>query len=256
VDLFERYGLDLPTTWEKLEIAVAKFHEEGIVPIAVSLSDRPHYIAEFCILAAGSPSEHLARPKTMSDLPQSWIKGMELLRTLYTMHAFPANVNATTQAASSELFSTKRAAMQVDGSWFANGLPPGNMDTTVVIPFPAYAPEADPTTSIGGVSMGFYLSRSAWNDPEKRDAAVDLLHFLSTGDNAAALGGFIFTGKLLDSSYQMVNNAKFMNAPIQDVMSPEARAAWFGSIPGIAEGTIAPARMWESVMKMNPFATE
>ena len=33
-----------------LETAVAKFNEEAIVPIAVSLSDVPHYIAEFSIL--------------------------------------------------------------------------------------------------------------------------------------------------------------------------------------------------------------
>ena len=35
-DLFEKYGLDLPTDWEKLEAAVKKFSAEGIVPIAAS----------------------------------------------------------------------------------------------------------------------------------------------------------------------------------------------------------------------------
>jgi len=256
VDLFEQYGLELPTTWEKMEIAVETFHREGIVPIAVSLSDTPHYIAEFCILAAGSPAEHLARPRGADAVPRSWTLGMELLHTLYTMNAFPANVNATTHAAVSELFSSGRAAMQIDGSWFANGLPADSMDSTVVIPFPVWSPDADPTAFIGGVSMGFYLSRSAWDDPEKRAAAVDLLAFLSTGDNAAALGGFAFTGRLLESSYEMLSRAQWMNAPIQDVMNPEARACWFGAIPGIAEGMVDPAQMWTEVMGMSPFAAE
>lgn len=253
VDLFEEYDLELPDTWQKLEIAIRKFNEVGIVPIAVSLSDRPHYIAEFCILSAGSPSEHLARPRTGEPVPQSWILGMELIHKLYAMNAFPKNVNATTEAATSEMFRRKRAAMQLDGSWFANGLPSENMDTTIVIPFPAYSASAEPTACIGGISMGFYLSRSAWEDSSRREAAVDLLAFLSTGDNATALGGYAFSGKLLKSANDMTQNALFMNAPFQDVMDPEARAVWFGSITGIAEGSVNPAEMWNEVISMDPF---
>ena len=54
-DLFERYGLPLPDTWEHLEQAVAGFAAAGIVPIAVSLSDIPHYLAECAVLAASTP---------------------------------------------------------------------------------------------------------------------------------------------------------------------------------------------------------
>lgn len=42
LDLFERYGLDLPMDMRKSEKAVAVFRANGIVPIAISLSDIPH----------------------------------------------------------------------------------------------------------------------------------------------------------------------------------------------------------------------
>ena len=84
-DLFEQYGLELPTDWAKLETAIAKFNEVGIVPIAVSLSDIPHYIAEFAIIASGTPQEHMARPKTIEEVPDSWYEGMDLIAKLYTM---------------------------------------------------------------------------------------------------------------------------------------------------------------------------
>ncbi len=253
VDLFEANQIELPTTWEKLETAIRAFQKLDIIPIAISLSDVPHYLAEYCILAAGSTQDHLARPAKGEAVPDSWVQGMELIRRLYRLGAFPTDVNATTNDIAGQLFRDKGAAMQLEGSWFANGIPAENMDSTIVMPFPAYAQEADPTAYIGGVSMGFYVSRAAWENPSKRDAAVDLLAFLTTGDNAKALGGFVFTGKLLESSYAMTQEGIVMNPPLQDAMDPAARALWFASIPGIADGSVDPADMWNQVMALSPF---
>lgn len=252
-DLFEAHGLELPTTWEKLETAIKKFNEVGIVPISVSLGDVPHYIVEFCILSAGPPEDYMARPAKGEPVPQSWTDGMRLLRRLYQLSAFPTDVTATTQSATSQMFREKRAAMQIDGSWFANGIPVENMNTTIVLPFPGYAEDAAPSVCISGVSMGFYVSRAAWEDPAKRDAAVDLLALLTTGDNAAALSGYSFFGRLQESANQMIETSTTMNPPIQDAMDPEARAYWFSSIPGIVEGATDPAGMWAQVMAMDPF---
>lgn len=253
-DLFEKYGLELPTTWDKLETAIKTFKDNGVVPISVSLSDVPHYIAEFSILSSGSVEDHLARPAKGEAVPESWVEGMKLIHQLYELGAFPADVNATTEAVTSQMFRDKKAAMQLDGSWFANGIPAENMDSTVVIPFPTHSDKADPTAFIGGVSMGFYLSRKAWEDETKRDAAVDLLAFLTTGDNGKSLGGYAFTGKLLESSYEMINNARAMDGPFQDVMDQEARNVWFSAIPGMADGTVDPAQLWAQVMELDPFA--
>ena len=166
-DLFEQYGLPLPDTWEHLEQAVTGFRAAGVVPIAVSFSDIPHYLAECAVLACASPEEYAARPTRMEDVPQSWIEGMALIRRLYELGAFPDDALNTSESITSQLFRDKKAAMQFDGSWFANTLPADNMDTVVILPVPRLQGEGG--TVIGGVSMGFYLTRRAWDDPDRRD---------------------------------------------------------------------------------------
>ena len=152
------------------------------------------------------------------------------------------------------MFKDKKAAMQIDGSWFANGIPAANMDTTIVMPFPTYAEDADKTAFIGGVSMGFYLTRKAWDDPAKRDAAVALLAHLTNADSATKIGGYQFTGKLLESSYEMINNANYMLSPFQDSMTKEAREAWLlGCISSIADGSMTAKECWEKVIALKPF---
>jgi len=250
-DLFQRYGVELPATWAELETAIRVFRENGVVPISVSLSDVPHYLAEFAILASGSVEDYQARPQTDAELPQSWVDGMALIRRLYELGAFPDNVNTTSESCTSQLFREKKAAMQLDGSWFANSLPEENMDTTVVVPFPSVQGNGDAV--IGGVSMGFYLTRRAWEDDEKRDAAVQLLAYLATGENARTLGGFQFTGALLESSYALTEHPLY--GPIQDQMSQEARNEWFRLIPAVATGTVSPEELWQLVMAQKPFGT-
>lgn len=252
-DLFEKYGLDLPTDWDKLVRAITVFHENGIVPIAVSFSDIPHYLIEHAILASGPPQMYMARPRPGETVPESWIKGTALLNTLYQLGAFPEDCNATTESITSMMFLQKRAAMQVDGSWFANGIPRENHDSTIVLPFPAYAEDAQTGAVVSGVSSGFYLTQRAWDDPDKRDAAVDLLRFLTAEENAASLGGFQFTGELARSANEMLENAVALSV-IQDDMEPETRAdLWFSKIPGIVDGTADPARMWEKIISADPF---
>ena len=248
-DLFEQYGLQLPDTWAELETAIEVFRQNGVVPISVSLSDVPHYLAEFAILSSGSVSDYLARPQALEAVPQSWVDGMELIRRLYELGAFPDNVNTTDESYTSQLFRDKKAAMQLDGSWFANSLPEENMETTVVIPFPDYQGDGDAV--IGGVSMGFYLTRRAWEDTAKRDAAVALLAYLATGDNARTLGGYQFTGALLTSSYALTEHPLY--GPLQDQMSQEARNEWFRLIPAVAAGTVTPQELWALVMAQKPF---
>lgn len=255
VDLFEAYDLPLPTDWEKFEHAIAVFSQNGIVPLAASLSDIPHYLAEITILACGSVEDHRARPTAVSDMPDSWLRGMELLRHLYSIGAFASNVNTTSHDMATALFSSKKAAMQVDGSWLANSIPQDNWDSTIVLPFPVYHEEADPEAILGGTSMGFYMTRRAWTDPAKRDAALDLFTRL-TGEKAAEGLGFAFSGRLYASSQAMYNTAMMRDAitePMQDSMDPDVRAWWFSQISGIAEGTIEPMQALTELIERGAF---
>lgn len=253
-DLFEQYDLELPTTWERFEQAIITFRGAGIVPISVSFSDVPHYLAEMAILVSGPVEDHEARPQSLEQVPASWYGGMALIRHLQELGAFADNAFATTEEMSSQLFRDKKAAMQLDGSWFANSIPKASMDTTIVMPMPAYDEKADGRAFIGGTSMGFYLTRKAWEDPEKRDAAVLLLAWLTSKESARALGGLELSGALLDSSYALLENDDVMLRPFQDDMDQEAREIWLlDCVAAVAEGKMTAEECWQRVMQQRPF---
>ena len=254
-DLFERFDLDLPTDKEKFEKAVSVFRENGIVPLAISLSDIPHYLVEFSILASGSVEDHQAKPTNVSEIPQSWLSGMELIRHLYRIGAFPDNVNATSEDLTTSMFINKQAAMLLDGSWRANGIPKESWDTTMILPFPAYSDDTDPASIIGGTSMGFYISKRVWEDDIKRDAAVSLLAHL-TGEEARVRLGFNFGGKMLKSALALTAAASdrgVLAFPISDTMDSEARNYWFSQIPAIADGTADISQVLEETIRRGAF---
>ena len=252
VDLFEQYDLPLPDTWAHLEEAVRGFAAAGVTPIAVSFSDIPHYLAECCLLACATPEEYAARPASLDEVPQSWHEGMALIRRLYELGAFPADALNTSETVTSQLFRDGRAAMQFDGSWFANTLPAERMDHVRVLPVPRYAGEGGAV--IGGVSMGFYLTRRAWDDPARRDAAVGLLAWLTAPDNAALLGTEEISGKLAESARALTADAGRMLGPLQDAMNKDARETWLlQCVPAGADGRMTPEACWDRVMGMGAF---
>ena len=87
-DLFEQYGAPLPKDWASLLEAIKIFRENGILPIAISLSDIPHYLAEMSLLACASKEDLAARPKTFEEVPASWLEAMSLIRELAEAGAF------------------------------------------------------------------------------------------------------------------------------------------------------------------------
>ena len=194
------------------------------------------------------------RPVTMDEVPQSWLDGMELIRRLYTLGAFPENTLNTSEALTSQMFRDKQAAMQFDGSWFMNSLPPENMDSIEVMPVPSAA--GDGVGIIGGVSMGFYLTRRVWDDPTRRDAAVDLLSWLTQPEHLNRLADWQISGALAASVEDVVALSADMLRPIQDDMDRSARERWLLTcVPTVAAGDMTAEECWEQVMALDPFGT-
>ena len=252
-DLFEQYGAPLPKDWPSLLEAIRIFRENGIVPIAVSLSDIPHYLAEMSVLACASREEQQERPKTYEEVPASWLEAMGVIRELAEAGAFADNAGSTYESASTEQFLNKQAAMQMDGSWMDSAFPAGMMDTLAVLPMPRRNGEGTSDCYLGGVSMGFYLTRRAW-ESRHRDAAVKLLAELTSEESIRELGSSSLSGRLLDSAEDM-RAGRQMVSPLQDAMNSKAREVWLlECIPAVAEGEMTPEECWRRVMALNPFA--
>ena len=167
-DLFDQYNLELPTDWASMEKAIKTFKNNGIIPIACSLNNVPHYWIEFLMLYAAGVDEYTSVPTTA---PEGWVKGIEMFKTLRDMGAFPEDTDTVDDAYTGQLFRDKQAAMQLDGSWYAGNIE--DTDNTVVIAFPGVPDQkAEAGSLVGGISSGFYITKKAWDDPDKRDAAV------------------------------------------------------------------------------------
>ena len=251
-DVFEACGVPLPADWESFCACIRAFREKGVVPIAVSLSDIPHYLAEFALLCCASPEELQARPRTLAEVPVSWYEAMALIREMTEMGAFADNAFATDESASTGLFRDKKAAMQIDGSWLASSLPKESMQNTMVLPVPKHNGSGMAENCIGGVSMGFYLTRRAWRS-DRRDAAVLLLGMLTREDSLRRLGYSGLNGRLIESAEELVAGRDLIG-PLQDAMNREAREVWLlECIPAVAAGRMTPGECWEKVMSLHPF---
>ena len=251
-DLFEKYGAPLPEDWDSLLEAIRIFRENGIVPIAVSLSDIPHYLAEMALLACANAEEQQARPKTYEEVPASWLEAMSVIRELAEAGAFADDAGSTYEQVTTDLFLNKQAAMQMDGSWLASSFTAEMMETMDVLPMPLHSGKGTADCYIGGVSMGFYLTRRAWKSA-RRDAAVALLADLTAEENIRRLANTTISGHLLDSS-ETLSTGRTMVSPLQDAMNNRAREAWLlECIPAVAEGRMTPEECWHRVMSMDPF---
>lgn len=258
-DLFDQYDLPLPTTWGNLLAAITVFKANGIIPISVSFSDVPHYWIENMILSQGGIADHQVNPK--DAYPASWATALGYFRTLYDMGAFPTDVNATTNDITGNLFKEKKAAMQVDGSWFLGGIP--DQAGTIVIPFPVTpGGKKDPSDIIAGFSSGFYISTKAWNDLDKRDAAAKFVMFMTSADSiakltkdtgaaAAVVPASPDLTDLQKSGVDLINDAKGEDMPIDSRMSKEAWTYLISMIGPIATGKASPEDVLKQAVELN-----
>lgn len=169
-ELFEDNGLEIPTDWASFLKAVETFKAKDIIPVAMSLNEVPHYWIEHLLLGMSGKAGYEAVP-TADAIPQEWIAALDTIKTLKDMGAFPKDTDTIDNAFAEQLFKDKKAAMIVNGSWFLSGIT--DQDNTVVVPFPT--PEGGKVQAgeiVGGLSNGFYITKKAWEDPDKRDAAV------------------------------------------------------------------------------------
>lgn len=177
-DLFDQYSLELPTDWDSLVTAIETFKENDIIPIACSLNNVPHYWIEFLMLYAAGPDEYTSVPETA---PEGWVKGLETFKTLRDMGAFPEDTDTVDDAYTTQLFVDKKAAMKLDGSWFSGNVE--DTENTVVIAFPGVeGQKAEAGTMVGGISSGFYITKKAWEDPDKKAAAVKFVEAHTSKD--------------------------------------------------------------------------
>ena len=257
-DLFDQYGVELPTDWESLTNAIAVFKENGIIPIACSLNNVPHYWIEFLMLYSAGEESYTSVPETA---PAEWAAGLETFKTLRDMGAFPEDTDTVDDAYVGQLFKDKKAAMQLDGSWYLGGVT--DVENTVVIPFPGVENQkAKAGALVGGMSSGFYITKKAWDDPDKRDAAVKFVmahtnkdsvqkYWNGNGQAACAVEPIDGMSPLALSGLEYSSAASSICAPTDSRIDPEAYKIIVGGIVKVSTGELSAQDLLDEALSVN-----
>ncbi len=257
-DLFDQYGLELPTDWDKLLRAIEVFNINGIVPIAVSLNNVPHYWIEFLLLSAAGSDSYTTVPETA---PDDWCRGLDMFKTLRDLGAFSEDADIIDNDYAADMFKNKQAAMQLDGSWYLRGIP--DQYNTVLVPFPVIpGGKAQSGFMVGGISSGFYITKKAWNDPDKRDAAVKFImahtcseavqvYWNGNGQAAAVVQAIDNMTPLGVSGMEYSQAATSISSPTDARISQEAYNTLVAGIADISTGIRTSENLLNEVLSIN-----
>ena len=185
--VLDQCGIEIPGpdyTWSQFLEDCQTIKECGFIPIACSLFETPHYLFEFTVMNNGTVHDHYQCPRLTEDgqlkdepVSRKWIQALNDIKLFYDEGFFPENTLTASDTETVSLFAEGKAAFLVDGSWkvgyFTENYP-DHLNNYLVSYFPGKGGRAA-TDAIGGISMGYYITRKAWNDLDKRQAAVDFV---------------------------------------------------------------------------------
>ncbi|MGL5260380.1 MAG: ABC transporter substrate-binding protein [Lachnospiraceae bacterium] len=246
-DLFDKYNIVLPYDWDSLLYAIDVFKSYDVIPIACSLYDVPHYWLENFMLYTQGYDEYTTIPMTVEE---TWIEALDYFSILRNKNAFPDNTDTVGNDYIRQLFVDKQAAMILEGSWFFSEIQ--DQENTVVIPFPGVAKEDGYNHSmmVGGISSGFYITRKAWNDEEKREIAVKFVmehtkqesiqKYWENGGGVAKPASEVFLRddmtNLELSAIEYIEKMEYICSPTDSRMDPEAYKILLDGIVAISHG--------------------
>lgn len=195
-------GVDMPDadyTWDEFLRDCEQIRSCGYVPISGSLGQFPHYWFEFVVMNNGSVEDHLDIPQLGENgvliknaAAMKWLNALHDLELLYSRGFFPGDTMTSDETEVSTAFAEGKAAFMLEGSWMVSWLEsyyPDRINDYAVTFVPAKG-ERLPTQIVGGLSMGYFITRKAWDDPEKRQAAVAFVELLTSEE---VLGTFVTT---------------------------------------------------------------
>lgn len=150
-----------------------------------------------------------------------------------------------------QAFIEGKSAFLIDGSWKVGGIEglTEDIDNFTVTYVPGKN-DRKTTDMIGGLSSGYYITRKAWDDPEKRDAVVDFISYMTSDEmvskfaqvSATALKNGVSVDEsqlssLAKDGLKLVEGATGMSGAVQDQIPTECRVPVFDGMPNIVTGT-------------------
>ena len=256
-------------TWEQFLTDCQTILDNGYTPIACSLFEVPHYWFEFAVMNNGTLASQLDVPTVGADgkldaVGEKWVAALNDLKDLYERGYFPKNTLTASDAETVAMFGEGEAAFLIDGSWKVGYFSENHADEldNYSVSFVPAKGERKATEAIGGISMGYFITRKAWDDPAKREAAVKFVETLTSDETLSTFVTTEVTALVNGAKPAGLNalqqTAADVNAQItgvigavQDTITGEAKADLFGNIQKVVSGQMTAEEAVTSAMALN-----
>lgn len=215
-DVFERFGMPLPQTFEQLIAACAVFSQSGVTPMANALCEWSEIVLD-CAALCGAPQEMYGQQASLDG-------AKDVLTVLTQVGAFGGDLWNMSDAEAEAMFLSGEAAMRIDADGLAQMIPAARQDSVIVLPLPAKDGAARSVIA-GTPAFGVAVSRACWQDDARCEAAVSLITKMIAESGLAAPAG----GALAQSIAQMTKNAQDCAGLLYD-SNPDGFDSWAESV--------------------------
>ena len=189
-ELFEKYGVKIPETWDELLDAVKAFREAGVTPMALGGGDKwptNMYTDLIALRFVGDEACRACYYKTegATFLTDDWKEAMNAFKTLIDLGAFPDDALSLTRDESEVPYFNGEIPMYVHGQWFSGSLSEDMQQKVKAVKFPAVGKGYD-NQWMGGPAEGFSVAAYTAHPDEAFVACQFLAQHQS--DNGFACG--------------------------------------------------------------------
>ena len=212
-EMFDKYGVELPETYQDMVAAGRVFRQNGIIPFAMASNggNPSHFwFSEMYKQFDGALQQIRTLPKTREFATDNALKVANIIVDMRENELLPADtVSNGAWGPAFALYNEERAAMIYTYPWMLGSMDQGVQDKSVVIDVPMMpGGTVDSSTFISGfATFGFVVNKKSFNDPQKRDALMELAEFMISDEmfNELMKGGLIPT-KSYDMPFDAFND--------------------------------------------------
>jgi ABC-type glycerol-3-phosphate transport system substrate-binding protein len=204
-EIFDKYQLTPPKTYEELKQVSKVLSDNGIIPLAMGSkgSNPGHwFFSAIAFQFPGGVEDSNNLSQTFNFDTEAFNKAAQIIGEMRQLKMFPEDTIANGDWAPSVVpYSEQRAAMLFTLPWTLGNLTDEIKAKTELMHFPKFEEAAnDPATfTVGGYTMSLVINKKSFEDPDKRDAIVAVADQVLSDEMYAALagGGNLMPAKIL-----------------------------------------------------------
>ena len=264
-EIFRKYGLDFPKTYDELMDVCETLKNNGIIPFALGNKSKwpgAQHFVHLSMRLGGPDIFQRALDGDVKFTDPAFIKAGQMLQDMVDKEYFPAGVNGINYdtGGSRMMFYTEKTAMILQTSGFLSNCKAENPDfyktKLGVGMYPEIEGAPGKSTDILSGENAFSVSASC----EHKDIAAKLVGFLSTDEQyqkdlvaGGTLGsrlGLETEEPLLKTAMTILDNATYMQNYVDQTLNPELAEKHKDTVQALFGKTMTPREAAEEMQKV------